>query len=90
VTPRGLHPGPAPVQPWCRLRSLPLFAVRRADIETFARDYKRVDEVCGMLAGQGTEPAIPLVRRLAAALDADVRLTPRGDLGSAWFQTRAA
>src|SRR6201987_1252172 len=25
---------------WCRLRSLPLFAVRRADIETFARELE--------------------------------------------------
>ncbi|WP_300610162.1 site-specific integrase [Trebonia sp.] len=25
---------------WCRLRSLPLFSVRRADIETFARDLE--------------------------------------------------
>src|SRR5215469_3677823 len=25
---------------WCRARSLPLFAVRRADIETFARDLE--------------------------------------------------
>jgi len=25
---------------WCRARSLPLFAVRRADIESFARDLE--------------------------------------------------
>ena len=25
---------------WCRVRSLPLFAVRRADIECFARDLE--------------------------------------------------
>jgi site-specific recombinase XerD len=25
---------------WCRARSLPLFAVRRADIETFARELE--------------------------------------------------
>lgn len=25
---------------WCRARSLPLFAVRRADIESFARDQR--------------------------------------------------
>jgi len=25
---------------WCRVRSLPLFAVRRADIESFARDLE--------------------------------------------------
>jgi hypothetical protein len=30
----------------------------------------------------GTEPTISLLRRLAAALDADVRLTPGYDLGS--------
>ena len=29
--------------PWCRARSLPLFAVRRADSETFAREL----EACG-------------------------------------------
>jgi transcriptional regulator with XRE-family HTH domain len=38
----------------------------------------------------GTEPTIPLLRRLAAALDADVRLTPGHDLGSLWFETHAA
>ena len=25
---------------WCRTRSLPLFSVRRADIETFARELE--------------------------------------------------
>jgi hypothetical protein len=39
---------------------------------------------------KGTEPAVALLRRLAAALDADVRLTPGHDLGSVWFETRAA
>jgi transcriptional regulator with XRE-family HTH domain len=38
----------------------------------------------------GTEPTIPLLRRLAAALNADVRLTPGHDLGSVWFETHAA
>ncbi len=38
----------------------------------------------------GTEPAIALLRRLAAALDADVRLTAGHDLGSVWFETHAA
>jgi transcriptional regulator with XRE-family HTH domain len=38
----------------------------------------------------GTEPTIPLLRRLAAALDADVRLTAGHDLGSVWFETHAA
>jgi hypothetical protein len=33
---------------------------------------------------------IPLLRQLAAALDADVRLTPGHDLGSVGFETHAA
>jgi DNA-binding XRE family transcriptional regulator len=89
-------------------------------------DYKRVDEVCGMLAGKGTslggpwsdhlnltpaevalragmttdqiecieeggtEPTITLLRRLAAALDADVRITAGDDLGSVGFEAHAA
>ena len=38
----------------------------------------------------GTEPTVSLLRRLAAALDADVRLTPGHDLGSVWFEAHAA
>jgi transcriptional regulator with XRE-family HTH domain len=38
----------------------------------------------------GTEPTIPLLRRLAAALNADVRLTSGHDLGSVGFETHAA
>ena len=38
--PRGLHSRPAPVQRLVPARSLPLFAVRRADIETFARELE--------------------------------------------------
>lgn len=38
----------------------------------------------------GTPPTVPLLRRLAAALNADVRLTPGHDLGSVWFETHAA
>ena len=37
----------------------------------------------------GTEPTVALLRRLAAALDADVRLTADHDLGSVWFETHA-
>jgi hypothetical protein len=36
------------------------------------------------------QPTIPLPRRLAAALNADVRLTSGHDLGSVWFETHAA
>jgi hypothetical protein len=38
----------------------------------------------------GTEPAITLLRRLAAALDADVRITADADLGSVGFEAHAA
>jgi transcriptional regulator with XRE-family HTH domain len=38
----------------------------------------------------GTEPTVALLRCLAAALDADVRLTAGHDIGSVWFETRAA
>jgi DNA-binding XRE family transcriptional regulator len=38
----------------------------------------------------GTEPTIALLRHLAAALDADVRLTSGYDLGSVWFESHAA
>ena len=38
----------------------------------------------------GTEPTVALLRRLAAALDADVRLSPGHDLGSVGFETHAA
>src|SRR2546423_2676927 len=48
-----------------------------------------VDEVECIEEG-GTEPTIALLRRLAAALDSDVRLTPGHDLGSVWFEPHAA
>ncbi|WP_433211806.1 helix-turn-helix domain-containing protein [Microtetraspora malaysiensis] len=38
----------------------------------------------------GTTPTIPLLRHLAAALDSDVHLTAGHDLGSMWFEARAA
>jgi transcriptional regulator with XRE-family HTH domain len=38
----------------------------------------------------GTEPTIPVLRRLAAALDADVRITAGDDLGSVEFESHAA
>jgi transcriptional regulator with XRE-family HTH domain len=38
----------------------------------------------------GTEPTVALLRRLAAALDADVRLTAGHELGSMWFESHAA
>jgi transcriptional regulator with XRE-family HTH domain len=53
----------------------------RADMTT--------DEIECMEEG-GTEPTVALLRRLAAALDADVRLTSSHDLGSVGFETHAA
>jgi transcriptional regulator with XRE-family HTH domain len=38
----------------------------------------------------GTEPTVALLRQLAAALEADVRLTPGHDLGSVGFEAHAA
>jgi hypothetical protein len=46
-------------------------------------DIERIEE-------GGTEPTIPLLRRLAAALNAGARLTGGHDLGSVWFETHAA
>jgi transcriptional regulator with XRE-family HTH domain len=46
-------------------------------------DIERIEE-------GGTEPTIPLLRRLVAALNADVRLTGGHDLGSVWFEPHAA
>jgi hypothetical protein len=43
-----------------------------------------------LLRGPQLGPARALLRRLAAALDADVRLTADHDLGSVWFETHAA
>jgi transcriptional regulator with XRE-family HTH domain len=47
------------------------------------QDIERIEE-------GGTEPTIPLLRRLAAALNAGARLTGGHDLGSVWFETHAA
>ena len=38
----------------------------------------------------GTAPTVTLLRRLAAALDADVRITAGDDLGSVGFEAHAA
>jgi transcriptional regulator with XRE-family HTH domain len=46
-------------------------------------DIERIEE-------GGTEPTVPLLRRLAAALNATVHLTPGHDLGSVSFQVLAA
>ncbi|GGK57232.1 hypothetical protein Ppa06_15450 [Planomonospora parontospora subsp. parontospora] len=38
----------------------------------------------------GTAPTVALLRHLAAALDADVRITSGDDLDSLWFEAHAA
>jgi transcriptional regulator with XRE-family HTH domain len=48
-----------------------------------------IDEIECIEEG-GTEPIVALLRRLAAALDADVRLTSGHDLGSVGFETHSA
>jgi len=54
-----------------------------------ARAGMAADEIECIEEG-GTEPTIALLRRLAAALDADVRLTPGHGPGSVGFETHAA
>jgi transcriptional regulator with XRE-family HTH domain len=49
-----------------------------------------IDDEIECIEEGGTEPTIALLRRLAAALNADVRLTAGHDLGSVWFETHAA
>jgi transcriptional regulator with XRE-family HTH domain len=46
-------------------------------------DIERIEE-------GGTEPTVPLLRRLAAALNATVHLPPGHDLGPVTFQVLAA
>lgn len=57
--------------------------------EVALRTGMDVDEIECIEEG-GTEPTIALLRTLAAALDADVRLTPGHDLGSVGFEAHAA
>jgi len=57
--------------------------------ELAGRADMTVDEIECIEEG-GTEPTIALLRRLATALDADVRLTAGHDLGSVWFEPHAA
>jgi transcriptional regulator with XRE-family HTH domain len=49
----------------------------------------RADEIECIEEG-GTEPTMTLLRRLASALDADVRITAGDDLGFVGFETHAA
>jgi transcriptional regulator with XRE-family HTH domain len=64
-------------------------ALRLSVAELADRAGMTTDEIECIEEG-GTEPTIALLRHLAAALDADVRLTPGHDLGSVEFKTHAA
>ena len=64
-------------------------ALALSTAELAGRADMTVDEIECIEEG-GTEPTIALLRRLAAALDADVRLTAGHDLGSVWFEPHAA
>ncbi|MEO3868458.1 helix-turn-helix transcriptional regulator [Nonomuraea sp. B12E4] len=57
--------------------------------EVAGRAGMTVDEIECIEEG-GTAPTVALLRRLAAVLDADVRLTSGHDLGSVWFEAHAA
>lgn len=59
-------------------------------ITELAQRAEMTDDEIECIEEGGTEPTIALLRRLAAALDADVRLTPGHDLGSLWFEAHAA
>jgi len=59
-------------------------------VAELARRTGMTDDEIECIEEGGTEPTIALLRHLAAALDADVRLTPGHDLGSVWFETHAA
>jgi transcriptional regulator with XRE-family HTH domain len=60
------------------------------NITELAQRAEMTDDEIECIEEGGTEPTIALLRRLAAAFDADVRLTAGHDLGSVWFETHAA
>jgi len=62
-------------------------AVLGLSVAELAMRAAMTDDDIECIEESGTEPTIPLLRRLAAALDADVRLTAGHDLGSVWFET---
>jgi len=62
-----------------------LYDVRTAlglSVAALAARAAMTDDEIECIEKGGTEPTIPLLRRLAAALNADVRLTSGHDLGS--------
>jgi transcriptional regulator with XRE-family HTH domain len=80
-----MGPQPGPARGRCDDR-LPL-GLSVADLA--GRSDMTADEIECIEEG-GTEPTTALLRRLAAALDTDVRLAAGHDLGSVWFEPHAA
>lgn len=66
---------------------------RRTDLglstEELARRAGMTQDEIECIEEGGTAPTIALLRSLAAALNADVRLTSGHDLGSMWFEAHA-
>jgi transcriptional regulator with XRE-family HTH domain len=54
-----------------------------------ARTGMTTDDIESIEEG-GTAPTVPLLRSLAEAVNADVRLTAGHDLGSVWFEAHTA
>jgi transcriptional regulator with XRE-family HTH domain len=64
-------------------------ALRRT-VSDLARRAGMSDDEIECIEEGGTEPTVALLRQLAAAFNADVRLTAGHDLGSVWFEPHAA
>jgi transcriptional regulator with XRE-family HTH domain len=70
-----------------------LYDIRTAlglSVAELAARAQMTDDDIECIEEGGTEPMVALLRRMAAALNADVHLTPGHDLGSVWFETHAA
>lgn len=70
-----------------------LYDIRTAlglSVAELAARAQMTDDDIECIEEGGTEPRVALLRLMAAALNADVHLTPGHDLGSVWFETHAA
>jgi len=62
----------------------------RLTVSDLAERAGMTDDEIECIEEGGTEPTVALLRQLAAAFNADVRLTAGHDLGSVWFEPHAA
>jgi transcriptional regulator with XRE-family HTH domain len=65
-------------------------AARQMSVAELALRASMTNDEIECIEEGGTEPTIPLLRRLAAALDADVLITAGDDLDSVGLETHAA